>query len=229
YGRGMTLVCGISGAWPWRFQTPSDNASYSAFWKEMMLIVRQETDARLQVKAAPAIATAGSEVSVEGTVLDQSFQPDPATPAALEIQTPDGETVTVQAPSPPGGEESREITFRHRLTPAAAGTYKVTARATWKKTGETLERKTMFIVKRDAPELREVRLNEPLLREIASVTGGEYVHLSEYGKLPGLIKPREGSIRKIKEEPIWDRLGVLLAIVGALLTEWLVRRAGSLA
>ena len=226
YGRGTSLVCGISGTWQWKFQTPSDNPSYSAFWKEMTLILMEQSGGRIRVDATPPIVSAGSEVDLSVATYDRAFQPDPSAAVSLEIESPSGKTHSVTphpvADAPPG-------TFHYRLNPSETGLYRVTAGARQTDGEALVEHRCMFVVREDEPELREVRLNGPLLRQIAEMTQGGYIHLSKYDELPDGIQPREGSLRRVSEHPVWDRPAFLYGILGALLVEWLIRRIGNMA
>ncbi|MCC6696247.1 MAG: hypothetical protein IT365_11510 [Candidatus Hydrogenedentes bacterium] len=226
YGRGTSLICGISGTWQWKFQVPSDNPSYSAFWKEMTLILLEQSAGRIQVKATPSQVSLGSEVAVGVSVYDRTFQPDPMATVTVDVETPSGETHTVpahQTADTPAG------TFQYSLTPAETGLYHVTARSQTVGDEKPLEHRCMFVVREDQPELRDVKLNEALLTRVAEATHGRYVHLSEYEHLPQAIEPREGSLRHVTEKPIWDRPAILYGLLGLLIGEWLIRRIGNMA
>ncbi len=87
-----------------------------------------------------------------------------------------------------------------------------------------MEKEVMFIVQADSPELKEVDLNERLMKQIAEASGGGYVHLSEFNTLPSQIKPMKGSVTKTREKPLWDRTSLLAAVLTLLAVEWLTRR-----
>ena len=226
YGRGTSLICGISGTWQWKFQVPSDNPSYSAFWKEMTLILLEQSAGRLQVKATPSLVSLGSDVGLGVLVFDRTFQPDPTATVTMEIETPSGQKHTV---TPHQTADASGGTFQTSLTPTESGLYHVVARAQSTGDEKPLEHRCMFVVREDVPELREVRLNETLLRQIAEATHGKYVHLSEYDQLAQGIEPLEGSLRHVTEKPLWDRPAILYGILGLLLGEWLIRRIGNMA
>ncbi|MFC1734773.1 hypothetical protein ACFL1X_01555 [Candidatus Hydrogenedentota bacterium] len=225
YGHGTSLVCGVR-TWPWKFQTASDDPCYSAFWKEMTLILVERAFSRVRVKAAPPISALGSEVLLQVEVFNKEFKPDPTAIVKLTIEAPGGETQDVV---PQLSEDEASAIFEYSVKPASAGPYRVKARLDGDGGDGRLEHEAMFIVKQDAPELREVRLNESLLRQISSMTGGQYMHLGEYDKLTDFIKPREGSVHKVAEKSAWDKPAILIVILTLLLAEWLMRRLGNLA
>lgn len=223
YGRGTSLICGVSATWQWKFQVPSENPSYSAFWKEMTLILLEQSTERLSVKPTPPMAAVGRDVILEVSVLDDKYRPDAAARATLEIRPPTGSPITVE-PQP----ASEGAGLRHTLTPTVPGIYHILATARTG-AGPELRQESMFLVEPEVSELSEVRLNESLLKEIAAVTGGQYVHLSEFNNMPQFIKPKAGSVIKVREKPIWDRASLLTALLVALGSEWLIRRLGNLA
>ena len=226
YGQGTSLICGIPATWPWKFQTQSDNPSYPAFWKEMMLILLEQARGQIYVEANPPITSLGSEITIQGSVLDKEFKLDPTARVELKIETPDKKVLDLSPRSDPTGRVSFQATHK----PAVAGTYKVLAQATPAQGGKLLSCDSMFVVQNQPPELREIRLNEGLLRELATTTGGEYIHLADYDKLPDLVKTKENAARgETKEKPVWDKATIYWAILGALLLEWLIRRLGNMA
>ncbi len=74
-----------------------------------------------------------------------------------------------------------------------------------------------------------MELNEGLLRQLASATGGDYVHALDYDQLPKLVKPAEGSLTQVRETAIWDKPAFLIGLLALLLSEWTIRRWGNLA
>lgn len=225
YGRGTSLICGISATWPWKFQTPSDNPSYPAFWKEMALVLLEQAEGQIRIKTVPNVAGQGSEISIQGSVLNKEFKPDPSAKVKLKVMSPDGKTIELS----PKGAIDGNLTFKEAFKPSAVGAYRVVASTEGETPDKPIERETMFVIQAESPELREVTLNEPLLREMAVMSGGSYVHLSKFEKLPEQIKPRKGTMLQVRERTLWDQSWVLMALLGLLLAEWMVRRIGNMA
>lgn len=225
YGRGTCAVCGLSATWPWKFRTKSDDLRYGSFWKEMSILLVERLKRTLHVDAAPKIAPINSEIKIFGYALNDSYAPDYSAQITVVIENPEGETRTVN----PNVNSSSDYTFEYKLTPTIPGIYKIKAIRVGQTDETKREAQTAFVIEGESRELREIRLNAGLLQEMSTLTGGEYVHLSEYDKLPNLIKPIEGSLFRIKEKPVWDRWAFFLVILAALLLEWLLRRLGNMA
>ncbi len=226
YGGGVSLICGVSGTWPWRFQTNSDNPSYNAFWKQMSLILSDRLNNRLNVTAEPALAPVGSEVKLSVVARNAAFEMDPVAKITLEITTPDG-TVSSFAPQP--SADGGPGTYDYTLTGTGAGLHKIRAFTTPVPDDQAQEASGVFVVEDDSPELRSVELNEGLLRQLASATGGDYVHALDYDQLPKMVKPAEGSLTQVRETAIWDKPAFLIGLLALLLSEWTIRRWGNLA
>lgn len=225
YGGGTTLVCGISGTWPWRFQTTSENTSYQAFWKEMSLILAQGSKARVNIEAAPGIGAVGADIAIQGAVFDKEFKINPSAAVDIEIEAPDGTKTTIK----PASCSEANYTFRQTMKATKAGIYHIRAGAQIPGDSERLTNEAAFIARSENPEFREIRLNEGLMREIATSTGGDYIHISKYAELPTKIHPRKGASSKIHEYAIWDRSLLLLSLLALLVLEWLIRRLGRMA
>lgn len=225
YGQGVSVVCGISATWPWKFRTPSSNTCYAAFWKELALILFEQSEGQLRLEVTPSLVSPGGEVTVRGAVLDTAFKPDPAAAVTLTLQGPDG-VVRDLTPQP---ELQGELTFRCAFKPQAAGPYRVVARGGRDKSGQPCQRDAMFNVRIDSAEMRQVHLNEPLLRQLAASTGGQYLPLSDYARLPGLVKPRPNALQRISERTLWDHPALFILLLGLLLAEWVLRRTGGMA
>ena len=73
-------------------------------------------------------------------------------------------------------------------------------------------------------------LDEPLLRTLASRTGGRYVRLTEADDLlRGLDDPvRERPLDEPEREELWSGKLQLLALVGLLACEWILRKRKNL-
>ncbi len=225
YGKGVALACGISATWQWKFQTPADDPSYQAFWKEMVLVLMEGQQDLIHVGVSPDVTSVDGETSIRGTVLAEDFELNRTAAVTLAVTAPDG---TVEEITPrPSTEEG--FTFEQSYTPREAGIYHVVARSIVESTGAEIEHETVFLATGESPELSEIDLNDTVLRQIAMASGGTYVHLSEYETLQEKIKPLEGSLYTHSEESAWDSKWLLIGMLGLLIGEWALRRAGGLA
>ena len=75
YGHGTALACGDSSSWQWKFQMPSDDATYQAFWKEMALILIEHQGALVQAECKPAVVNSGSPARLEASARNRDWKP----------------------------------------------------------------------------------------------------------------------------------------------------------
>jgi hypothetical protein len=73
-------------------------------------------------------------------------------------------------------------------------------------------------------ELLEPAMQEDLLRKLAEVSGGHYFALQEFPALVQKIAGEERVTVVRREKDLWDVPAVLVALLGLLGAEWLLRR-----
>jgi hypothetical protein len=73
-------------------------------------------------------------------------------------------------------------------------------------------------------ELASLRMNEPLLRELAASSGGTFLLEEQLGRIEELIRPfLEGEVIE-SETVLWTSYGWLSGIVLLLCLEWVIRK-----
>ena len=76
-----------------------------------------------------------------------------------------------------------------------------------------------------ALEARDTRLNRPLGRQIATLSGGAYFDLHEVmnavGKIQGLSQTNE---TPFVDDELWDKWWVIVLITAILAAEWILRK-----
>ena len=74
-------------------------------------------------------------------------------------------------------------------------------------------------------ETNQVWLNKPLLMDLASLSGGKYFDINQLDQLPAAVPNKTQTIEvRSQPKPLWDVQGMLIALVGLLCTEWLIRK-----
>ena len=132
----------------------------------------------------------------------------------------DRETIVlVSHPDDPGRYEAR-------WTPKREGAWdiRVLAMANLSTNGDTPLRTTV-IAERPQRETRAPWQDEPLLRDLATLSGGRYFRLADIDQLPAAIPDRrEIAVSRLPPWPLWDRGWTLLAFAGLLGSEWWLRK-----
>lgn len=73
-------------------------------------------------------------------------------------------------------------------------------------------------------EFLQTRLNEALLQQLAAKTGGRYFSDANYDSLAAHLKFPDRITSGVKEIPLWNKLLLLVVVIGLLSIEWFVRK-----
>lgn len=77
-------------------------------------------------------------------------------------------------------------------------------------------------------ELGETAMNEPLLREMASVSGGAFFREEDLFKLPDTIMKKTDRVRSPLEVELWSSPLYFLLLIGVVTAEWILRKLSHL-
>jgi len=228
YGAGSVLYIGFQGTWRWR-PLGVQAQYFDRFWIQ---VVRYLVETRsLQgsrrgfIDAEKTEFELGDRIVLVGRVLDQEFRPSTQEIHQAKIRSDDGRTQTVELKLLPNQEGRYEGTF----VAQRIGNYQATIDL-----GTEGEEKLIdpiaFRVVPPTAESGAYWLNEKLLSEIATQSGGKYFHLDELDQvatsLPTLVTRAEFNS---PPEPIWDGNRILrwlmFGLPVVLLTiEWILRK-----
>jgi hypothetical protein len=223
YGSGHTLYVGFNGTWRWR-RAGRQAEFFDKFWIQA---VRYLVEGRsLEGRRRGYIQTdrdryeIGDRITVTARLQDASFSPlvAPKIDAALHVAGESPETVPLLAvPNQPGGYEA-SLTARK----AGVHTLRLSIPAS-EADGGVIE--TPFTVELPSVETNQVWLNKPLLVDLAQLSGGKYFDVHQVDQLPAAIPEKSQTIEsRSRPIPIWDVPGMLVALVGLLSLEWLLRK-----
>ncbi len=83
--------------------------------------------------------------------------------------------------------------------------------------------RTDFVVVDRSPEVEPAPLAEERLKSLARITGGEYWHYRDIGRIDRLPITRQ--VRYLSEPHPWlESWAFLIAVILALLPDWIARR-----
>lgn len=219
FGSGKCFMSLTDSTWRWRYRVGDKH--FYRFWGQVVrsLIPHElPSDNRFaKVGTDRTRYRVGERVVIRARLLDGNFFP------VKDKET----TATVKR------EGSAPLTVRLERTPASPGTF----------SGEFLvERDGKYVVSIASPanpnakavahftaessslELDEPQLNEPLLKQIATVSGGRYLTLRDAHTLPALIKSKPLEVVRQFESDLWSAPLPLLLFALLLTTEWVLRK-----
>ncbi len=228
-GKGRVMALAVDETWRWRFQEAYDEKNlpaqvYRDFWGQAVRwlgIPAERPGLRLLLPKKEF--SAGEEVTVRTQLPDENLEPRPGAKVSVEV-TPEGsEPISVAMSAVPG----EKGVFRGAVPSLAIGSYAVKAAS------EALEASDGVTVEEPTMEAERTARDAALLADVARLSGGRSVDLSEADKGPGWIAGIEYAdrrgFREVGEATLWDAWSVLALLLGLLVIEWdLRRRAGIL-
>ncbi len=223
-GRGRSLALMSDATWSWSLGAHAQGSptrSYERFWNNAIRwLVRDPDLTTLSIAADPPSVEPGRPVV--GVVVARQPDYQPAAGASVHVElvrADDGQLVAEQQVV-----AGADGTVRVEFPTVPAGAYKLSAKATL---GERAlgESSDAVAVRAVGPELSDVRVNAPLLAEIARASHGAFFEAPGFsvGDVP-LAEPPLVEVGRSKDQPLWDRwywLTVLVLVAGL---EWSVRR-----
>ena len=236
FGKGRALAIAFDTTWRWALSPPVEAKAAAKgafdgavlqkrFWRQaVLMLANPKGSVWVQANRASydldALATGREQIEVVAGAEDARGVPIADGPMRVTLTGPDGQVRPVAL-----GRSDR-MWRGVVVPPQKAGVYTLRAVATVEGQSRRAEQ-TFTVVQRDLEALA-VLADTSQLRAIARAGNGQYVPLRELGQLLAALKPAaEPRYRDVVESspilPGW-RWPVLLAIIGLLLGEWIVRK-----
>ena len=223
YGQGRSIVFAGEASWRWRMMRPADDTSYETIWRQMARWITAGAQGPVVISPiSPAMAGVTDRISV--IVRDEDFRPVANAEVAIELTAPNGEKRQMPAvlSSPQDGRYAVAARFDQ------PGVYKIDTVAT--RSGVRLGTASRPVLVGGVDlEMTQPRLNEAVLRRLASESNGRYLRADQAAELPSLLRESRADAGTPEQRDLWDNGWSLLAIVTLLAAEWIARRRVGLA
>ena len=223
YGSGHTLYLGFNGTWRWR-KAGRQAEFFDKFWIQAIryLVEGRSLEGRRRgyVETDRDRYEVGQRITITARLQDASYNPlvVPKVDAAVQAAGDSPQSVPLlPIANQPGA-------FEATLTARKTGVHSVRIALPGSDTTSGLI-EASFGVELPSLETNQVWLNRPLLMELASLSGGRYFDVNQLQELAAAVPDRTETIEsRSQPRPIWDVRGMLIALVGLLCTEWLLRK-----
>ena len=224
YQRGQVVYVGTDNTWRWR-QNKGDEF-YITLWGQMIQRIAMPhllNSKRTQIKTDKEQYVSGEKVTVYAWLYDPTYEPI-AEPAVKGYYVAAGENA---------GRAEREVVLRP--VPDQRGMYKgefvAPAAGGWQffvdKPAEP-EVKLDFTVAEPTVEFGDTAMNEPLLKEIAASSSGQFFREEDIYKLPEAIRLKNDRIGWPVEMELWSTKLFLMLAVSVVTAEWILRKSAQL-
>ena len=219
-GAGQVMWLGTDSLW--RFRENIGDKYHAALWGQIvqrLALPRVLAGGKLsRLGIDRRIARPGQGVVITASVFGPDFEPSAVASQTANVRGPDGVVRSLQLSAVPG----RPGQFRGLLNLASPGGYDVSL------TGVDAVARRVWAID-DPDELRDVSLNENLLKQIAQTTGGEYYsNVDGLASLPAKLEGKTAASMTQYRAAIWASAMALLLVVVLASLEWLLRRSWQL-
>ncbi len=221
YPLGRTMFFAVDSTWRWRF--PYGDRYVEKFWRGAVRYLAQNKlrrkDYRYELYTDRSLYDLNERIHITARVRDADYRLSREPMQTVKIMNPDGAIEDLTLEQTAGGEYERSIV---RSQP---GVYQlwITGDET---NGETRHALTSVTVAVPRLEAENPVLDRALLRDVARVTGGEYLDLHQSRRLLELLDDEE-RVRRLSDperRDLWSSWWVLLVFVGLFAAEWIVRK-----
>ena len=226
YGLGQVMFVGTDNTWRWRRNV--GDLYYTTLWGQIFQRVSIQRllggSKRTQLTTDRQNYLSGDRVSVYARLYSAGFDPvqeasvtaivqgsaGRAAPGTPNTSAPQQQVTLRPVPEQPG-------LYRAEFIAGAPGNYEFFV----EQDPSTL---LDFAVTEPKFELGETAMNEALLREIASITGGAFFREEDLHKLPDTISQRTEKVRSPLEVELWSSPFYFLLLLSVVTAEWVLRK-----
>lgn len=220
FGRGQALVFNVQNSWRWRMHQdiPLDDQTHQMLWRQLLRWLVQSVPARITFETSATEATPQESVDVRAQVLDARYLPHNNAEVRLLVTTPIGDQLRL----PMHWLAAQDGIYQAHFTPKHAGVYDVRVETPSADGLDTAE--THIRVGAATREYFQAEMNETLLRQIATATGGQFYTAADASKLVEAIKPVPAGATVLKRLPLWNMPAAFLLLLMLIAFEWVYRR-----
>ncbi|MDP6443415.1 MAG: hypothetical protein QF805_06450, partial [Pirellulaceae bacterium] len=229
FGKGRSAAMLVGDLWRWGMRREkATNEDLGMIWRQTMRWIVADVPRRVDARATTDPTDPDQTQKIEIEVRDSEFKPLDNAQAKIEIKTPAGTVVQLDAePS-----ESKAGAYVATFVPREPGSYHAHVDVTAPDGSETGQRDIGWVSEPETVEFRRLRPNHELMRQIADATGGDLLALDDLDRFVATLPNRKIPVTEPWLFSWWERkwvkLFAFLAIVGFLSREWAARRLNGL-
>ncbi|MDR0533064.1 MAG: hypothetical protein LBH01_03830 [Verrucomicrobiales bacterium] len=218
FGLGQVLYVGTDQTYRWR--SKAGDKYFARLWGQFFQVLSNQKmlgNTLTQLKTDKLRYITGERVRISGRLFKSGFEPltDADVPGMVNIKTPDGKTQTAELrlqsiPDRPGEYHAELLTLM-------AGSYSF---STVRDPATVLK----FDVEDPKVELSDIAMNEKLLKDMATASGGHFLREEDLNKLPDLVLEKSVSNTTFKTIPLNFTPWLLAVLIVSAALEWFLRR-----
>jgi hypothetical protein len=226
FGRGRSAALLIGDFWRWNMRRQSDlESDLEKSWRQTVRWLVADVPRRVEAEVRPQDDSEIGEVTVDVRVRDAEYLPLDNAQVAIEVMTPDGKKLSLDA-EPIDNEAGA---YRASHVPRLPGSYRAMIDVKAPDGTPVGQREAGWVAQPAADEFKTLQPNRAALEEIAAKTGGEIVAVEKLNAFVAGLPNRKVPITEPWIRPAWHHPLFYMAILGCLVGEWGLRRWKGLA
>lgn len=221
FGRGRSGALLIGDLWRWGLARPNDKESdLEKSWRQTVRWLVADVPRRVEIDVRPNNESQDGSVALHVRVSDPDYLPLDNAQLTIDVTTPDGHKVALDAE--PSDDEPGAYQATH--VPRQSGAYRATVTVKSADGAEVGQREAGWVAEPAADEFNNLRPNRKALEEIAAKTGGEVIDVNDLNRFVAYLPSRSAPITEPRIRPAWHHPLFYLAIIACLCGEWGLRR-----
>ena len=226
YGRGLSVAFPVQDSWSWQMDpaSPADDETFERFWRQMLRWLTADVPSQVVVTLPTDQANPRSPITIRASVADSMFIARNDARVVAHVSGDSGAARDI----PLDWAIDRDGEYRGTFTPDRPGVYAIRVEATAPQGGTSGD--TAYVRVADLnTEYFDAEMREPLLRRIATETGGKFYTPATAGTLPDDVALSKHGVTVVNQMDLWDMPAVFLLLVALMTAEWSYRKARGLA
>ncbi|MBX7118596.1 MAG: hypothetical protein K1X31_06315 [Gemmatimonadaceae bacterium] len=226
FGRGTSGVFAPQDSWLWKMDptTPVEDVTHETLWRQIARALTEESPDRVEVTVVPSHLAPGEPVELRVRVADERYVEVNDAQVVATVTSPSGRETAV----PLEWSLAEDGVYRGRFVAEEAGLYAVAAEAR-RGRDSTRGAPAPLLADEAGADVEQAEQRAPLLRRVATETGGRYYPLAEAGRLVEDVQYTDSGVAVRDALDLWDMPVVFLALAVLLAAEWGLRRGRGLA
>jgi uncharacterized membrane protein len=224
FGRGKTVALTTASTWRWKMGLDHLDNFHDAFWKEMLRWLVSDSPDPVSLETEKHSYSLDESAVLRAEINGPTFVRLNNTQVTARIKAPSGDTVSV----PLTWEADKDGQYSAAYKPREEGIHEVTVEALQGSKRIGIARSN-FRVADSNEEFHDAVLNSDLLQHLADETGGHYYTPQDARTMPEDISYVDNGASRIEERELWDMPFLFLLMIGAVSTEWALRKRKGLA
>jgi hypothetical protein len=226
FGRGTAAVFGVQDTWLWQMHADVslEDQTHESLWRQLLRWSLDEVPDRVELSASPSRVGPGEPVVLRARVADEAYLESNDAQVMARVTTPGGRLVEV----PLTWTLKADGEYEGRFVAEEMGMYQIEGVA-MRGRDSTRAAPATLLVDDYGADVEQAELRSPLLRRIASETGGRYYPLADAARMVDDVGFTESGVTVREARDLWDMPILFFLLIGLLGADWGYRRWRGLA